>query len=55
MWVISVWRSTCRTKARFLLTDAVPTPHANLIAAFAGKEIQVGYIEFFAAERANVI
>lgn len=33
----------------------MPTPHADLVAAFAGVELFVGEIEIFAAEWADII
>jgi hypothetical protein len=47
--VISIRCSTGGAEAGFGFFDAVPAPHADLVAAFAGVELFVGDVEFFAA------
>jgi len=54
MRIIAVRGAACRAVARFLLLNPMPTPHTNLVPAFAGEELLIGYIELFAAQRTNV-
>jgi hypothetical protein len=52
MRILSVGSPAGGTKTRFGLPNAVPTPHAHLVAAFARIKLAVRKIEFFAAQRA---
>lgn len=55
MWVVSVGGAAGGAESRFGFFDAMPAPHADLVAAFAGVELLVGEIELLAAEGADII
>jgi hypothetical protein len=53
--VVAVRGAAGGTQPRLGLFDAVPAPHADLVAAFARVELFVGEVELFAAEGADVV
>lgn len=55
MRVVAVRGAAGGTQARLRFFDAMPAPHADLVAAFAGVELFVGEVELFAAEGADVV
>jgi hypothetical protein len=55
VWIIAVGSTTGGTETAFRLSNAMPTPHANLIAAFAGIKVAIGNIQFFATKRTQEI
>ena len=55
MRVISIGCPARGAEARFGLFDAVPAPHAHLVAAFAGVKLFIGEIELLATEGADVV
>jgi hypothetical protein len=42
--IVSIGGAAGGTEARFGFTDAMPAPHADLVAAFAGVEGLIGEV-----------